>query len=348
MSDSENVGWSRAAQDRAEATFSPGGRPQPESDASEMNETVDTEMSWFSRHPALSSWLGVLAAVLTTAVMWLMLDFTIFEYAIRLIGANVNRAMVIVALSGVATLVVLPCVRTWRALGATLAFAASALLAGLVLVALDGFTYKARVTPEGFFSPDGPTRTETHHLWYLLGLWGVPLALLVSHACRLLGAGGRRSTVVVLAVAAAGVGGVAAAAHPHAAVAGATKAASKGPPHGVLVCRNPLMGPEALGGWQCPTNTDIGRTAIEPPQSLLCVSDLSNGEGATIDIRVFYRGYKIKSGHFPNSGRNQEAYTAIEPSDIPQSHGQRLPRGRYVCRFVVNGRTVHERTFTLG
>jgi hypothetical protein len=295
----------------------------------------------------LSSWFGVLAAVASAAVVWLRFNFTLFEYVVRLIGANVDRALVIVVLCGVATLVVLPFVRTRRALVATLAFAASALFAGLVLVAVDRFTYETRVTPEGFFSADGPTRTETHHLWFLAGLWGVPLALLVSRACRLLGASGRRSTVVVLAVAAAGVGGVAATAHPQAAVAGATKAASEGPPHGVLVCRNPLMAPEALGGWQCPQNTDIGRTAIEPPQSLLCLSDLSNGEGVTIDVRVFCRGYKIKSGHFPNSDSNQQAYTAIEPSDIPQSDGQRLPRGRYVCRFAVNGRTVHERTFTL-
>jgi hypothetical protein len=342
MSDCKDL-WSWAVQDQAEATFCPDGRPQPESHVSGY-VTI-----WLTRHPALSSWVGLLVAVITAAVMWLSFNFTLFEYVVRLIGANVNHATVIVVLSGVATLLVLPFFRKRRrAFGATLLFAASALFAGLVLVALDGFTYKARITPEALFSAAGPTRTETDHLWFLLGLWGVPLALLVSHACRLLGAGGRRSTVVVLAVAAAGVGGIAATAHPHAAVAGATKAASNGPPHGVLVCRNPLMGPEALGGWQCPTNTDIGRTAIEPPQSLMCVSDLSNREGATIDVRVFYRGRKIKSGHFPNSDSNQEVYAAIEPYDIPQYQGRRLPRGAYACRFAVNRTTVHERTFTLG
>jgi hypothetical protein len=313
-----------------------GGRAQPESDA----------ISWFSLHPALSSWLGVLVAVITAAVMWLSFDFQLFEYVVRLIGANVDRATAIVFFCGVAALIVLPFVRKRRrALGATLAFVAAALCAGLVFVALDRFTYKARITPEGLFSADGPTRTRTDHLWFLLGLWGIPLALIVFHACRLLGAGGRRSPAVVLAVAAAGIGGVAATAHP--AAAGATKAASKGPPHGVLVCRNPLMGPEALGGWQCPTNIDIGRRAIAPPQSLMCVSDLPNREGATIDVRVLYRGREIKSAHFPNSHSSQEVYAAIEPYDIPQYGGQHLPRGRYVCRFAVNGRTVHERTFTL-
>jgi hypothetical protein len=224
MSDCKDL-WSWAVQDQAEATFYPDGRPQPESHVSGYL-TI-----WLTRHPALSSWVGLLVAVITAAVMWLSFNFTLFEYVARLIGANVNRATVIVVLSGVVTLLVLPFFRKRRrALGATLAFAASALFAGLVLVALDGFTYKARITPEAFFSAAGPTRTETDHLWFLLGLWGVPLALLVSHACRLLGAGGRRSTVVVLAVAAAGVGAVAATAHPHAAtIAGATKAASIDP-----------------------------------------------------------------------------------------------------------------------
>ena len=152
--------------------------------------------------------------------------------------------MVVVVLSGLVVLIVLPFVRSRRVLlELTLAFAAAALFAALILVALDRFTYEEQITPIGFFSSDGPTRVETHQLWLLLGFWAVPLALLVSHGCHLHGSRGWPATAAVLALAATAIGAVAATAHPQVAVAGSTGAASKGPPDGILICRNPLYGP---------------------------------------------------------------------------------------------------------
>jgi hypothetical protein len=81
-------------------------------------------------------------------------------------------------------------------------------------------------------------------------------------------------------------------------------------PAGVLVCRDPIQGPEALGGWQCPGNTDIGRAPVEGPQSLMCVSDLDDVKNATIGIQIVYDGREVCTRHLHSSDSSTEAYVA--------------------------------------
>jgi hypothetical protein len=117
-------------------------------------------------------------------------------------------------------------------------------------------------------------------------------------------------------------------------------------PAGVLVCRDPIQGPEALGGWQCPSNTDIGRAPVESPQSLMCVSDLRNVKNANVGIQIVYDGRLVSTRHLHSSDSSTEAYVVLDPSFYPAlATRSGLRAGRYRCRFLARGRLVHDRAF---
>jgi hypothetical protein len=118
------------------------------------------------------------------------------------------------------------------------------------------------------------------------------------------------------------------------------------PPAGVLVCRDPIQGPEALGGWQCPSNTDIGRRPIESPQSLMCVSDLRGVKNATVGVQIVYDGRLVSSRHLHSSDSSTEAYVVLDRSNYPAlATSSGLRAGRYRCRFFARGRLLHDRAF---
>jgi hypothetical protein len=118
------------------------------------------------------------------------------------------------------------------------------------------------------------------------------------------------------------------------------------PPAGVLVCRDPIRGPEALGGWQCPSNSDIGRAPIESPQSLMCVSDLSDVKNATVGIQIVYDGRLVTTRHLHSSDSSTEAYVVLDQSFYPAlATRSGLRPGHYRCRFLARGRLVHDRAF---
>jgi hypothetical protein len=118
---------------------------------------------------------------------------------------------------------------------------------------------------------------------------------------------------------------------------------------GVLVCRDPIQGPEALGGWQCPSNSDIGRAPIEPPESLMCLSDLRGVKNATVGIQLFYRDRLVEARTFHSSDSSTELYVVLDRSLYPAlaTRSGLLRSGRYRCRFFAHGRLVHDRAFVV-
>jgi hypothetical protein len=117
-------------------------------------------------------------------------------------------------------------------------------------------------------------------------------------------------------------------------------------PAGVFVCRDPIQGPEALGGWQCPSNTDIGRAPIESPQALMCISDLSNVENTTIGIQIVYDGQLVSTRRLHSSDSSTQAYVVLDRSFYPAlATRSGLRPGRYRCRFFAGGKLVHDRAF---
>jgi hypothetical protein len=119
-------------------------------------------------------------------------------------------------------------------------------------------------------------------------------------------------------------------------------------PAGVLVCRDPIPGPEALGGWQCASNTDIGRAPVESPQSLMCISDLHDVKNATVGIQIVYEGRLVSTRHLHSSDSSTEAYVVLDRSFYPAlATRSGLRAGRYRCRFFARGRLVHDRAFVV-
>jgi hypothetical protein len=121
------------------------------------------------------------------------------------------------------------------------------------------------------------------------------------------------------------------------------------PPAGVLVCRDPIQGPQVFGGWQCPGNADIGRAPIEQPESLMCITDLTGVQNATVGIQLFFRGRMIDARNFHSSDSSTELYVVLDRSFYPAlaARSGLLKAGRYRCRFFSRGKLVHDRTFVL-
>lgn len=268
----------------------------------------------------------------------------------RLAGANIQRALDVVIVAGLAGAGAAILVRHRPRLRVlNLLFVAAALVAGIVLVAVDSGVLK-EITTCSFF--DTSTSTETHNVSYLYFIWIPALLTVAVQAAR------DRHTVgdwrpglallVFLPVAlVAGLVQVVHASTPGKAQQRARKKA--GPPAGVFVCRDPTPAPEALGGDQCPKDVDIGTAPITPPGSLMCVSDLTGVKAKSIRVQVFYGKTLIRHATLHSTDADAEVYVTFDSSYIdglPET--PTLPDGLYRCRILVEGKPVRSRTIQVG
>ena len=137
-------------------------------------------------HPAT---LGVLALLLASGAA--ALGLTVVSLSLELFCRKQHQAVVhgsasraglfVVLIAGIAGAVAAPLVRKRpRALLAVLIAGAAMLGLGLGLVASDSAAYVQRVS---FF--DCPAETDTARLDFLYTLWGLPVAVLLAQALRL-------------------------------------------------------------------------------------------------------------------------------------------------------------------
>jgi hypothetical protein len=180
MEQEKGVGWDRAPQDLTE-------------DHIDFAMTSDTSppVRWSGgyvrpRLIVLPSFLSLLVAGVVALGVWFDVGLIDFCNVARVnAGTNINHAVALVAIGGLAGAVVLPLVSVWRWPVAVLTFfGAGILAAGIALVALDSATYMARLTGTGFMGETCP-RMWTRHLTYLYSLWGAPLLVLVIQFTRL-------------------------------------------------------------------------------------------------------------------------------------------------------------------
>jgi hypothetical protein len=145
-----------------------------------------TDFSLVPRRPAWLAALSMFFASLVAIDMFWMLDFTL-DAKTRLWGANIDHAILIAALGGFLGLLVIPFVRKQpRLLAALTSLEGATLSAAVVLVGLDGATYKARISCAFMCFSDWRPYTSTHHLWHLYLLWGIPAVVLFLQALRVL------------------------------------------------------------------------------------------------------------------------------------------------------------------
>jgi hypothetical protein len=179
----EEVGWSRAAQDPAEAAS-----PRVKSGGS---KEAPREAGRRGPHrfcgPVPLSVLSMLFAIFATIIVWFDVVFTFDKRTALFVGANIEHALADVSAAGILGLLLIGFVRRKRRLLiALLVFEAATLGAALVLVALDRATYNEQLTCDFLcFGSDKPY-TETHHLWFLYLLWGLPFAALLVQAARVM------------------------------------------------------------------------------------------------------------------------------------------------------------------
>jgi len=103
----------------------------------------------------------------------------------RVQGANIDQAVVVVLLTGLAGSVLILCVGKWLPLlTSVLLLVAAALSFSIALVARDSATYLASRTCESMFSDYTAYTTSTVHVAYLYGLWGAPVAVLCWTALK--------------------------------------------------------------------------------------------------------------------------------------------------------------------
>jgi hypothetical protein len=305
-------------------------------------------------HPALWSACGLVFAAIVAAEVYMNLQGgLLFCTSERTHGANIEHALGLAFYGAIAGTVVIPFVRKVpRVLAAVLLLAAGTLGAAMVFVALDSATY---VGTNSCGIMDTTDTTVNDRLYYLFVLWGVPLAILVSFAIRLLlprrcesAHPGRQFAVR------AGVTAVVVAALVYAVSLSdsrpASNAVAASGSRGVLVCKNPIRAPEALGGpWVCASDSDIGRAPIRRPDSLMCTTDLSGVENKAIGVQVLYGTTMIEHGTLHSSDATASPYAEFDGSYVDGvGNGDRLPAGVYRCRFLVGGKLVGSRTITVG
>jgi hypothetical protein len=142
--------------------------------------------SFVPRRPASFAVLSMVFAMLVAIFAFLKLDFN-FNAQTRLFGANIDHAIRVVLCGTVFGLLVIPFIRHRRRLldglflleGATLSTA-------IVLVGLDGATYKARITCTFLCFNHFPPYISTHRLWFLYLLWSLSLVVLLLQTHRVL------------------------------------------------------------------------------------------------------------------------------------------------------------------
>ena len=168
------IGWGRTAQDATE-----GAAPR-------LVRTQHASSRAPTDRPRLVLAPSLLSVLFATAVAWGMLIYlaspdlcsvgTVYR------GANINHAVRLVCVGGLAELGLLLFAGTRRRVLAPVLLAGAVMLAvSLGLVALDSSTAVVGLT--GYFlGPCGGTWTR--HLGYLYYLWGAPLIVLLLQAAR--------------------------------------------------------------------------------------------------------------------------------------------------------------------
>lgn len=304
------------------------------------------------------SLLAMLAA--GTAALWALAETRyggLFCHIDRqLAGTNIQRALDVVLVAGVLGAVSAVGVRDRPRLRVlNLLLVAAAVMAALVLVADDSAISK-EITTCSFMGTS--TSTTTHNVSYLYFVWGAALIILLVQAgrdWRALGdwrPGLAMVAVVPVALVAVLLEGlhVSAARGPSAHHAGNTQRERlAGGPGGVFVCRDPIPGPEALGGYQCAKDVDIGTAPISPPESLMCVSDLAGVKNKNIGIDVLYGRTPIRRWTDRSTDSETEAYVTFDSSyvgGLPE--GAKLPIGFYRCRVFVDRKLARSRVIRVG
>jgi hypothetical protein len=258
-------------------------------------------------------------------------------------GANVATSGKILLLGGIAAILASVVVRNHaRLLSAVFLGEAATLGLAIGFVARDSAT--VTMTEDcGFF--DDNVSTSTHHLEYAYVLLSLAIIVLIAQALRGLSRSPRRVGVALAGVLSAVL--LAWLLPGHGSSKSHRSAASR-PPKGVLVCRA-LPAPQVFGGPQCDHDVDIGRAPITRPEGLECSTYLSDVKRKMIGIQVFYENDLVKHANLRSSDSTTSPYAYFDSSDVDWvATGPRLPIGHYRCRFQVNGRTVRDRTFTVG
>jgi hypothetical protein len=129
----------------------------------------------------------MLYATFAAIVVWSEVVFTLDKRTAVFSGANIEYAIAEVFVAGLLGLLLIGFLRrSRRALASLLLLEAAVLAVALILVALDGATYKARYTCDFLCFGGEKPYTETYHVWYLYFHWGLPLVLLLAQAARVL------------------------------------------------------------------------------------------------------------------------------------------------------------------
>lgn len=183
----------------------------------------------------------------------------------RLAGANIQHANDVVIVAGVVGAAIAVVVRERPRLRVlNLLLAAAALTVALVLVAADSAVSR-EITTCSFMGTS--TNKTTHNVSYVYFIWGPALlTLLVQTARDRRAVGDWRPGLALLAIIpAALVAGLLEALYGSTAYSqsahhgrSARRERLAGGPGGVFVCRDPIPAPEALGGYQCAKDIDIG------------------------------------------------------------------------------------------
>jgi hypothetical protein len=268
----------------------------------------------------------------------------------RLAGANIQRGLDVVIVAGLVGAGAAILVRNRPRLRVlNLLFVVAALIAGIVLVAVDAAVSR-EITTCSFFGTS--TSRQTHNVSYLYFIWIPALFTVAVQAARDRRAVGdwRLGLALLGIVPAALVAGLVQAFHASTAGKAQQRAGKKaGPPAGVFVCRNPIPAPEALGGDQCPKDVDIGTAPITPPESLMCISDLTGVKDKSVGVQVFYGTTLIRHATFHSANADTELYVTFDSSYIgglPDT--PKLPDGLYRCRIRVEGKLLRSRTIRVG
>jgi hypothetical protein len=163
-------GWSRAAQDAAEARYVPY--------SSQESPAGKTRPRWLVA-PSLVSILIAGGSAFVVAV-WTTGGALFCTVTKRLSAPDIPLAFHVVIV-GCAVGFLLSILCGPRLLVLPLLLTACALLTGIVLVARDSATWRASESC-GIASTD--TETVTNHLWGLYLFWGIPLIVLLLQAVR--------------------------------------------------------------------------------------------------------------------------------------------------------------------
>lgn len=336
-------GWSRAAQDAREAAEARPEAPA-ESEARPLGFQGHERPSW----QVFWSVLGMLFAGVVGVVLQVVTGPGLFCTTVsQSNGANIDTGADIALTATLLGLLAIVLVRDVPGLLRSLLLAeAAALSVAIGFVARDS-AFSKQVQACGLGFGDDTTSTSSRHVEFAYFLWGLAIATLVLQALR-----GRRArparTLTVAVPALAAIAVLAAALPAYRGSTAARRSVGHLPPKRVLVCQA-WLAPEAFGGPQCDPPSDIGRAAISPSGGLECSTDLTHVKDKLIGIQVFYEETLIKHANIRSSDSETSPYAYFDRGDVDWlTTGDRLPIGRYRCRFLVNGKIARARTLMVG